>query len=129
MYAEFLFEASEILKRPALKESAEKFRESHKLWLAFAEALLPDDVPVLGESKKLIQKKHDLFIDQGEAALPEIKQINARLNELLEQSESNFPLSNAQAADLRAYLRDSLLRIKIVEQQKVDLLQRLIVQK
>jgi len=85
--------------------------------------LLPDEIPLLGESKKLIQKKHDLFIDKGEAALPEIKQINSRLNKLLSQSESDFPLSNAQSADLRANLCDILLKISTVEHQALDLLQ------
>ena len=123
LYADFLLEAVQILKKPALQESAEKFRQSHKLWLAFADALLPDDVPVIGESKKLINKKHDLFIKEGERALPEIQKINARLNELLTQSKTGFPLSNAQAADLRSNLREILLKISRVEQQAVDLLQ------
>ena len=127
LYADFLLEAAQILKKPALKASAEKFRESYQLWLTFADALLPDDVPLLGESKKLIQKKHDLFINEGESALPEIKKINTRLNELLSQSETEFPLSNAQAADLRTNLRDIFLEIRAVEQQAVNLLQSAIV--
>lgn len=127
LYADFLLEAAQILKKPSLEEAAEKFRESYKLWLAFADALLPDDVPLLGESKKLIQKKHDLFIAKGEAALPEIKRINARLNEFLSQSEGDFPLSHTQAAEFRASLRDILVKIKLVEEQAVDLLQRAIV--
>src|SRR5215216_2312055 len=127
LYADFLLEAAQILKRPALKEAAEKLRESHALWLTFVEALLPGDVPLLGESRELIQKKHDLFIDKGESALPEINQINARLNEILLQSESDFPLSNAQAADLRQNLRDILLKISVVEKTAVDQLQSAIV--
>ena len=127
LYADFLLEAAQILKRPVLKEAAEKFRESHRLWLTFANALLPDDVPLLGESRKLIQKKHDLFIGKGESALLEIKQINTRLNQLLSQSEKDFPLSQEQAADFRANLRDILLRIKATEEQAIDLLQRAIV--
>src|SRR5687768_2777220 len=123
LYADFLTEAAQILKKPALKESAEKFRDSHKLWLTFADALLPDDIPLLAESKKLIQKKHDLFINEGESALPEIRRINARVNELLSQSETDFPLSTAQAADLRTNLRDILLKISTVEQEAVALLQ------
>lgn len=126
LHAGFLLEAAQILNRPGLKDAAEKFRESHKLWLVFADALLPGDAPLLGESKKLIQKKHDLFIDEGETALPEINRINARLNELLAQSKSNFPLSNTQAAELRGNLRDILLKISAVEGQAVDLLQRAI---
>jgi len=127
VYADFLLEAVQILNKPALKESAQKFRESYKLWLTFGNALLPDDIPLLGESRKLIQKKHDLFIDSGEAALPEIRQINSRLNELLSQSERDFPLSTAQAADLRTNLRDILLKISAVERQAIDLLQSAIV--
>ncbi|MEO8355375.1 MAG: BtrH N-terminal domain-containing protein [Chloroflexota bacterium] len=127
LYADFLLEAAQILNRPALKESAGKFRESYTLWLAFADALLPDDIPMLSESKKLINKKHDLFVREGEMALPEIKKINSRLNELLTKSEINFPLSNVQAADLRANLRDILLKISTVEQQAVDMLQKAIV--
>ena len=126
LYADFLLEAAQILKKPSLKEVAEKLRESHKLWLAFADALLPDDVPLLGESKKLIQKKHDLFIDKGEAALPEIKQINERLNGMLSQSETDFPLSNSQAADLRTNLQKILLKIKAVETEALEILQRAI---
>ena len=126
LYADFLLETAQILKRPALKEAAEKFRESHTLWLAFADALLPDEVSLLGESKNLIQKKHDLFINKGETALPEIQQINSRLNELLSQSENEFPLSHDQAADLRTNLRDILVKIKTVELQAVDFLQRAI---
>lgn len=123
LYADFLLEAAQILKKPSIKEAAEKFRASHKLWVAFADALLPDDVPLLDESKKLIQRKHDLFIKNGESALPEIKRINSRLNELLSQSEKDFPLSAAEAASLRANLRDILLKISAVERQAIDLLQ------
>ena len=126
LYADFLIEAAEILKKPFLKEAAEKFRQSHQLWLAFAEALLPDGIPLLGESKKLIRKKHDLFINKGESALSEIKQINSRLDENLSRSEKDFPLSSAQAAEFRANLRDILLSIHAEERQAVDLLQNAI---
>ena len=91
--------------------------------MEFADALLPSDVPLLGEGKKLTQKKHDLFINEGELALPEIRKINARLKELLEESKSDFPLTHAQAAELRANLRDILLKISAVEQQAVEILQ------
>jgi len=127
VYADFLLEAAQILKKPALKEAAQKFRESYQLWLKFAEAVLPDDVPMLGESKKLIQKKHGLFVEKGEAAVPEIKKSNARLRELLKESETHFPLTNAQMAEFRANLRDIVLEISSVEQAAVDMMQNAIV--
>jgi len=123
LYADFLEEAAEILKKPALKDAAGQFRESYALWFEFADALLPDALPLLGESKRLIQRKHDLFIEDGDSALPEIKKINARLNELLRQSETEFPLTQAEAADFRAHLREILLKISAVEQRAVDSLQ------
>lgn len=127
LYADFLDEAAQILKKPALKEAAEKFRESYVLWLQFAETLLPDDVPMLSESKKLIRQRNRLFVEQGEAALPDMKKINVRLRELLKASETGFPLSLSQAAELRAKLRELILKISAVEQQAVDLLQSAIV--
>ncbi|HAV78690.1 MAG TPA: hypothetical protein DCX53_15180 [Anaerolineae bacterium] len=123
LYADFLDEAALILKKPALKDSAEMFRESYQLWLKFGDAILPDDVPLLGESKKLIQKKYDLFIDKGNDALTEIKKSNGRLRELLKKSEEDFPLSQTEAADLRSNLRDLLLKISEVEQGAIDVLQ------
>lgn len=126
LYADFLDEAAHILKKPALRQSSLKFRESYNLWLRFAEALLPQDIPLLGESKRLIQNRHNLFINDGESALAEINRINARLNELLKESETNFPLSNAQAAEFRANLRDILLKICAVEQKAIELLQNAI---
>ncbi len=123
LYADFLDEASVILKKPALKDAAQSFRESHKLWLMFAEALLPNDVPMLGESRKLIDRKQKLFVEQGESALPEIKKINVQLRKLLKESETDFPLSNTQAAELRANLQEIILKISAVEQKAVDLLQ------
>lgn len=127
LYAKFLDEAADILKKPAIKESAAKFRESHALWLKLADAALPDTLPLLGESRRLINRKHKLFIEKGEAALAEIKEINQRHRELLKEAESDFPLSGSQAADLRATLRDHILSISTTEKQAVDLLQSTIV--
>jgi hypothetical protein len=123
LYADFLEEAAEILKKPAIKDSAGIFRESYSFWRQFAEALLPDDLPLLGESKQLIQRKQDLFVEGGDSALAEIKTINARLKELLARSETEFPLSPAEAADFRAHLHDILLKISAVEQKAIDSLQ------
>ena len=127
LYADFLDEAALILKKPALKESAERFRESYTLWLEFAEVLLPDDLPLLGESKNLLQHEHDLFVEQGESALGEIKDIHIRLRELLAQAKIDFPLSGSEAMDFRAHLRDMILNISAVEQEAVEVLQRAVV--
>ena len=124
LYADFIDEAADILKKPGLKDASQQFRGSYALWCEFAQALLPDDIPLLSESKELIQREHDLFVQQGGLALEEIRSIHARRNELLEQAESDFPLSQAEAADFRAHLRDLVLKISEVEQKAVDSMQR-----
>jgi hypothetical protein len=127
LYADFLDEAAQLLRKPGLKDVAQVFRKSYNLWLQFADALLPDEVPMLGESKQLIQKKHNLFVDAGDTALPEIKKIDARLRDMLKESETEFPLSKTQAAEFRANLREIILKISVVEKEAVDLLQSAIV--
>lgn len=124
LYADFLEEAAEILKKPSLNGPAGLFRESYTLWCDFADATLPDDLPLLGESKALLQRKNDMFIEDGDAALPEMISINARLNELLEQANTDFPMSPAEAAGFRAHLRDLLLKIKAAERRAVESLQQ-----
>ncbi|MGD8406053.1 MAG: BtrH N-terminal domain-containing protein [Anaerolineales bacterium] len=127
LYADFLDEAADILKKPGLMDAGQQFRESYALLYEFAGAMLPDDVPLLGESKELIQREHDLFVEQGQLALEEIKIIHARRKELLKNAENDFPLSQAEAADFRAHLRDLVLKISEVEQKAVESLQRAVV--
>ena len=57
LYADFLLEAAQILKQPALKEAAGKFRESHKLWLAFADALASRRYPAAWREQKTDSEK------------------------------------------------------------------------
>jgi len=123
LYADFLDEASEILKKSSLKDAAVHFRESYALWCEFADALLPDDLPLLGESKELLQREHDLFVEQGESALDDIKHIHTILDELLAHAEGGFPLSQAESADFRTHLRDLVVKISEVEQRAIDSLQ------
>jgi hypothetical protein len=74
-----------------------------------------------------LRKKQDLFIQKGESALPEIRRIHDRLKEILKESETDFPLSDVDAAELRAGLRDQLLQISATEKKGMDLLQSAIV--
>ena len=75
----------------------------------------------------MIARKHKLFVEKGEDAIAEIQKIHKRHRELLKESENEFPLSSAQAADLRTNLRDHILKISGAEKQAVDLMQNAIV--
>jgi endonuclease YncB( thermonuclease family) len=123
LYADFLDEAAVLLERKSLNEAAQQFRLSHGQWIKFADALLPADVPSLYEAKNLMLRRDQLFIEKGGEAFDEIREIIAHLKKLESDAAANFPLTQAQSADLRLNLRDHVLAISVIEQKAVELLQ------
>jgi hypothetical protein len=121
-YADFLDEAAILLEKPGLSQAGERFRESGRLWQAFAGALLPEDLPLLGEARRLKDRRYRLFLEQGGAAEAEIREINERLAALRAAAGQDFPLSPEQAAGFREGLREHVLRIHDQEQQAVEAL-------
>jgi hypothetical protein len=99
LYADFLDEAVQILKKPKLKTASEQFRASSAAWRELANAVLPDDVPLFKEARELSHHKHELFIQRGGAALDEIAQIDSRLKDIKASVNKKFPLANEQAAE------------------------------
>jgi hypothetical protein len=123
LYADFLDEAAVLLEKKSLKEAAQQFRLSHAQWIKFADALLPADMPSLHEAKTLMLRRDQLFIEKGDEAFDEIREIIARLKKLESDAAANFPLTQAQSADLRLNLREHVLAISVIEQKAVELLQ------
>lgn len=121
-YAEFLDEASAILGKPALRQVAQQYRQAAALWSSLGAALLPDDVPLLKETRELLVGSDRLFREQGAASLPQRREISARLDALSAEAQTNFPLDESQAADLRASLREHVLKIHDVEREAVAVL-------
>lgn len=123
LYADFLDEAAILLEKKSLKDAAGQFRVSRQKWIAFAEALLPSDIPLFDEVKTLINRKYQLFFETGEDGLDEITKVNSRLKKIEEVMAKKFPLSSEQAASLRAELRERVLGIAEIEKKAVELLQ------
>ncbi|MCI0399533.1 MAG: BtrH N-terminal domain-containing protein [Chloroflexi bacterium] len=121
-YAEFLDEASLVLDKPALRDTAGIFRDSAQAWDALSQALLPDDVPLFKESRELMLRRRRLFLEQGNAARGEIRQINDRLATIKAAVAADFPLDEAGVAALCANLRDHVLKIHDIEQAAVTTL-------
>jgi hypothetical protein len=117
VYADFLIEAGDVLKRPALKEAARHFRASGRAWRELAQSLLPDDVPVFKESRELMQRRHTLFVDKGGAALPDVRRIDARLDAIKDGMEEGFPLSPGGVVALREKLRACVEKIHAIEKE------------
>lgn len=124
LFADFLDEASLILDRPALRDSAEQFRALAPQWTALGNALLPNSQPLFKEARQLLLKKRDLFWEQGDAAVKEIKKIQTRLKAIRRTMEKNFPLSEAQAMSLKQNLREHILQIHDSEKEAIANLEK-----
>lgn len=125
-YAEFLDEAALILKKNTLKEVANQFRVSGEAWRVFANALLPDNVPLLAEARTLTLRRHDLFANQGGAALGEIHAINKRLEAIKAEVKKEFPLDEKETAALLEGLRAHILKLHDLELAAVTALEEAI---
>lgn len=123
LYADFLDEAAQILKRAKLKAAGEQFRVSSAAWRELATATLLDDVPLFKETRELAHHKHELFIERGGAAQTDIEKIDARLKDIKASVNKKFPLTNEQAAALRERLREYVLKVHDIELKAVELLQ------
>ena len=115
-YADFLDEASAVLSRPDLKESAELFRACAKGWGELSMVLLPNNIPPLKETRELLTRRRKLFVAKGGQALAEIKQINSRLESIRAEMEQSFPLMVGEAIALREQIAENVSRVG--EQEK-----------
>ncbi|TAK11809.1 MAG: DUF4872 domain-containing protein [Anaerolineae bacterium] len=122
-YAKFLEEAAVILERPALKQVAPLFRKSHAAWAELADLALPKSVPALAEARRLHDKRASLFWERGSEALDELLALAEKQRELSARMKREFPLDEAQAADLRAALSAQVLKIHDIEKQAVQAMQ------
>lgn len=122
IYADFLDEAAGVLDNNALKEAAVQFRHCATLWDALTMALLPDQIQPFCESRHLMCRSYDLFLTQGNASRDERQEIDRQLEAIKVDMEKNFPLSDADAATMRAALRDHVMQIHDAEKIAIDLL-------
>lgn len=118
-FAQFLDEASVILRKPPLQHVAEQFRRSGQAWDELGCALLPDNVPALGETRRLMLQRHHAFLAHGGAALPEMLQVDMRLAALRQGMTTDFPLSDTAVQELCAAVRDHVLQIRGLEAEAV----------
>lgn len=127
MYADFLDQSADVLKKPALKKVAAQFREAEASWHNLALAVLPDSIPVLKETREafdrrvaLLQKPRTTKIDE------ELDSIRTRLLELRESSTQRLALSEADKLDLFSNIRARLLETEPLERAAFTELSKLI---
>lgn len=122
VYADFLDEAAGVLNADALHNVAALYRAAGQAWQALHASLLPAGLPMLSDAREAIDRKTALFIESGAAKLDEIIAQRDRLEALKTQSESDFPLTDADITDLRASIRSHVLQVQEAEATAVQAL-------
>lgn len=106
LFAEFLSEAGRTLKSAKLLKSAETYAAIGKEWTDLASALLREDVPLFRETRELLGRRAELLASGGDAE--EIRATWDRLDELGQEAKTDFPLTEAEASDLRGELKSKI---------------------
>lgn len=109
LFADFLTEAGGALSNPTLTALGEQYAELGRQWSALADAALPDSVPSMRQAKILYGRLGELL--HAGAAADEVRAVWQALNDLEKQSRTEFPLSDTEAADLRADLARRVLAL------------------
>lgn len=119
LYSRFLDEAAVVTGRPEFKETAAHYCELEDAWQEFAQAALPESVALFKETRDLLVRRDELFLKEGMAAQGEMAALTARLGEVRQEVDKDFPLNEAEVADLRLDLRDRLLKLQEAEEDGV----------
>jgi len=107
LYADFLDEAAGIVN-PGLSDVANIYRDLAAQWSAFADSALPDSIEPLRETKSLLRQRYDILMAQGSDGLNDIQPLTEQLGALYAEYNRNFPMSDAEVADLFRALGDQL---------------------
>jgi hypothetical protein len=124
MYADFLDQAALLIERPELREVANLFRHSERMWTDLAEAHLPDSIPQFKELKQLAVDRKTLFDQRGAEALDEIVRMRDRIEQISNEMRQQFPLGASESKALLTDLRIRILRLKEHEAEAVRALDR-----
>jgi hypothetical protein len=124
MYVRFLRESAAVLNKPSLKEVAEMFEQTAKVWSEIALAAMPDSWPALKTSRELLAKKNLIFEMQSPGALAEMREINSLFNESTRRSLRD--LGERDPAPLMANLQKKILECYEMEKSASEKLRKLV---
>jgi Domain of unknown function (DUF4872)/Butirosin biosynthesis protein H, N-terminal len=106
IFADFLREAADALRRSALADLAERYAELGRGWSALADAALPEDVGMLRETRWLLTEKAELHHSGG--TTDQIHAVWERLEVIEREAADEFPLSDIAYRELRTQLRGQI---------------------
>jgi Domain of unknown function (DUF4872)/Butirosin biosynthesis protein H, N-terminal len=118
LYADFLQEAADPLRRPELAEVAGDYRQLAAAWTALAEAALAADGDgPLARAAKLLDSRQRLVEERGGEAAGELAAVQAELDSLARETLDPQPLDAGARASLLAELRDRVADLAQAEEE------------
>ena len=123
VFANFLDETSLILDKPTLRQVAQHFRVSAEAWQTLSNVLLPDGIPQFKETRERMLRRHKRFLEAGNDSLDEIWEIDAQLDAIKTEMDTNFPLNPNEVVTFRENLRNHILEIHDIEKEAIMALQ------
>ena len=117
MYAKFLEESADILKKPELKEVAKLFKNSAKLWSEIAKTALPDSWPALKKVRELMVKKNRIFEEQKLNVMLEMKKISKLLDNDIKLATREVQERKSDANTVLNTLHKKILECQEIETQ------------
>jgi hypothetical protein len=114
LMADFLNEAATAIGDERLKVIAKQYTRLGHEWSALADAALSKGVPAFRKTKEQQARYAELLAANG--SIEEKRDVWSKLDALGKEVKECFPLSDAQAADLRAELQGRLSRVIALEE-------------
>jgi len=111
MFAESLGEAAELPGMSGLAAVGRRYAELGQAWTELAWAALPEGVAVFREARELCARRAELAAAGGVGTAEQRQAIWKERGELRERAREEFPLSEAETADLLASLQSKVIAI------------------
>jgi hypothetical protein len=105
LFADFLAEAGDAIDEPCRRALSKRYAELGRDWSALAEAALPDHVARFREVRELYARRGELLAAGDPANAGAIRDVWDQLLGLQADARKQFPLLEAQCAELRAELQ------------------------
>ena len=125
MYAQFLEEASPILKEPALNDIADMFKGSGEVWSRIARAALPDSWPTFRRIRELSLEKNRIFEEWKPGAIEEMKKLGEEGDDDL-MPRAIGEIQEKDVAPLVADLQQEILELHQIESEAFEKLNSII---
>jgi len=124
MYAKFLKESTNVIKKPALLEAAELFEASGELWSKIAKAALPDSWSPLKHIRELMIENNRIFEEQEINALEKMKKNGMELNETMGLAVQELSNKKREVMELLKDLQDGIQKCSEKEQEAFNVLEK-----